>query len=463
MNQSRNLTITSDLHKQLHQHLFPGDGLEAAAILICARAPGPRTRLLVKDAVFVPYAQCKERHPDYLMWPGMALEEAIDRAEKEGLSLILTHSHPGGLFDFSLQDNESDQLTMPGLFQAIGEMHGSAIMTPDGAMLARIYGPDMEPRSLESVTVIGDDLVWWWADRQFRPRPMAFTREATEELARLSACVVGVSGTGSIVAEQLARLGLGQVILIDFDDIEPRNLNRILHSTIEDARTGKSKVLAFAEAVAAYREGRVAVPVNASILTREAVLSASQADVIFSCVDTLDARQVADLIGSSFLLPLFDVGVSVPTRAAPDGQAIADVCGRIDYVKPGGATLQDRGVYDPAMLRAEYLRRTAPDAHRGEMQQGYLRGVNEEAPAVISLNMRAASACVMEFLARAYPFRHERNGGHARIEFSLAANEEEFTAEHEFQRSSSLNLGRGDLEPLLGLPALQVRRPSARQ
>ena len=48
------LTLTKNLHERLHAHLFPGDGLEAAAIILCARAPGPRTRLLARDAIFVP-------------------------------------------------------------------------------------------------------------------------------------------------------------------------------------------------------------------------------------------------------------------------------------------------------------------------------------------------------------------------------------------------------------------------
>lgn len=240
-----------------------------------------------------------------------------------------------------------------------------------------------------------------------------------------------------------------------------RQRSRWINSTMEDAIAQRPKVLAFADAVASYRGEGVAVPVEASILSREAVLNASQADVLFSCVDTLDARQVADLIGSSFLIPLFDVGVSIPTRKSGLGEAIADVCGRIDYVKPGGHTLQDRGVYDPTSLRAEYLHRTAPDAHREEMKAGYLRGIKEEAPAVISLNMRAASACVMEFIARAYPFRHESNSEYIRTQFSLAANDEDFVSAGAFQISMNANFGRGDLEPLLGLPALRMPKLKA--
>jgi hypothetical protein len=155
---------------------------------------------------------------------------------------------------------------------------------------------------------------------------------------------------------------------------------------------------------------------------------------------------------------LFDVGVVIPVRKSGEGFAIADVCGRVDYVQPGGVTLGDRGVYTPESLRGEYLRRVAPEAHQKEVEAGYLKGLVEEAPAVITLNMRAASACVNEYIARAYPFRLEPNRRYARTSFSLAACEEEYVAEDDFAASPNPHLARGDLEPLLGLPALKAPR-----
>jgi hypothetical protein len=181
----------------------------------------------------------------------------------------------------------------------------------------------------------------------------------------------------------------------------------------------------------------------------------SQCDVIFSCVDTHEARQVADLIASSFLIPLFDVGVVIPTRKAREaGVAIGDVCGRIDYIQPGGSTLADRGVFTPESLRAEWLRKANPKAAEEEQEAGYIRGLSEQAPSVISLNMRASSAVVMEYIARAFPFRHDPNGDFARTKFSLAAAEEEYMAEGDFPQDADTELGRGEEEPLLGIPAL---------
>ena len=87
---------------------------------------------------------------------------------------------------------------------------------------------------------------------------MAFTSEMRAWLARMSVCVIGVSGTGSIVAEQLARLGVGEIILIDFDKLEERNLNRILNSSLADI--GSYKVEMFAGAIRRYRPDCDVIP-----------------------------------------------------------------------------------------------------------------------------------------------------------------------------------------------------------
>lgn len=452
------LSLTESQHAELHRHLFPGDGLEASAILLCSRTPEPRIRFIVRDQLMVPHEACK-RERDNLSWPGRAIAEAVARAEADKLALVLIHSHPGGLFGFSDLDDRSDQVTIGSLFHGYGTCHASAIMTPDGAMAARWYDAALVPSDFDAVSVVGHDLRWWWRDGAFSRRPMAFTSEARDELSRLCVCVIGVSGTGSPVAEQLARMGFGHVILLDHDRVEKKNLNRILNSTLEDAERERLKVDMMATAITLYRGDGVAVPLAASIADRDAVLLVSQADILFSCVDTLDARHIADEIAASFCLPLFDVGVTIPTRKAAGAErVIADVCGRIDYIQPGGSTLRDRGVYSPESLREEYLRRAAPEAHAEEVNAGYLRGVKEEAPSVISLNMRAASACVMELIARAHPFRHDSNERFARTLFSLASGEEIYTAESQFKAQPNPKLGRGAVEPLLGLPAFRMSK-----
>jgi ThiF family/Prokaryotic homologs of the JAB domain len=450
------LSLTAAVHAQLQAHLFPGDGKEAAAVLVCTRVPGPRLRLLVRDVVFVQHEACASRTEYSLTWPGACIEEGIDIAERERLSIVLLHSHPNGFAAFSHTDDTSDHDVMPCLFEAVDHIHGSAVILPSGVMFARLYDRHGVLTPVDLVSVAGDDMKFWWRDDLpgATCRPMAFTSDMRCELSRLAACIIGVSGTGSPMAEQACRLGFGRVLGIDHDRVEDKNLNRILNTTLADAKAKRLKVEAFAERVNGYREAPFFEGIDANVMTRKAVLAAAQADVIFCCVDTHRGRMIADRLAAAFLLPLFDVGVAIPTRKVGEGRGIAEVTGRIDYVYPGGSSLSDRGVYTSASLQAEALAESDPEAHAEHVKAGYIEGLPEQAPSVIALNMRAASACMLEFMARAFPFRQEPNSQYARTRFMLAEAFEEVNAEEEFEAKASPLLARGSAEPLLGLPVL---------
>lgn len=453
------LVIAGVHHKMLESHLLPADGKEAAAILFCRSALPVRARLMVIDQLLIPHRSCSTRLPDYITWPGELLSNAIDRAEEEQLSLILVHSHPGGYPDFSRTDDESDQFSIGNIFAGWSGPpppagHGSAIMTGTGRLRARLYDPDLQAMDIVRTSVFGDDIRIWEKDVADEP-PMAFSAEMTARLGRLHACVIGVSGTGSIIAEQAARMGFGGLTLIDFDRVEPKNLNRIVNSSAEDAANSVLKVEMFEKSVMRHRPNILLTTVAQNVLSREAVLEAAKADIIFSCVDSAQGRQVADLIASAFMIPLIDMGVTIPTRKMPDGSpAIAEVMGRIDYVQPFGSTLGQRQVYTPASLRAEYLAEVDVEAFDAERREGYIKGTIEQAPSVIALNMRAASSAMLELVARIFPFRHDPNRSKARSLFALADGEEEYFSEDEFEPGPTADVGRGPLEPLLGLPAL---------
>ncbi len=61
-----------------------------------------------------------------------------------------------------------------------------------------------------------------------------------DRLQRAHACVVGIGGVGSWVAESLARSGVGSLTLIDLDEVCVSNVNRQLHAL--DGEIGKPKV-----------------------------------------------------------------------------------------------------------------------------------------------------------------------------------------------------------------------------
>ena len=85
--------------------------------------------------------------------------------------------------------------------------------------------------------------------------------------------------------------------------------------------------------------------------------------------------------------------------------------------------------------------------------QGYIKGVAINRPAVISVNMFYAALAVNEFLARLHSYRTEPNGDSATFCVSLSGLF--MVREPDSWLSSSARLlARGDVEPRLDMPSL---------
>ena len=75
-----------------------------------------------------------------------------------------------------------------------------------------------------------------------------YGKKGAQLLQNAHFCVIGIGGVGSWVAEALARNGIGQLTLIDLDDICITNINRQLHALTDTV--GMSKVDVMAERIA---------------------------------------------------------------------------------------------------------------------------------------------------------------------------------------------------------------------
>ncbi|MDH5184227.1 MAG: tRNA cyclic N6-threonylcarbamoyladenosine(37) synthase TcdA [Gammaproteobacteria bacterium] len=76
-----------------------------------------------------------------------------------------------------------------------------------------------------------------------------YGREAFDWIQKAHFCVVGIGGVGSWAVEALARTGIGEITLIDHDDISISNTNRQIHTHVNSY--GKSKVDEMAERILA--------------------------------------------------------------------------------------------------------------------------------------------------------------------------------------------------------------------
>jgi len=465
------LRMTGSQVRRLHAHLFRDEN-EAVAIALCGQRRGAGHQLLVHKLILIPHEDCDLRSPTTVAWSTDLIIPALIEANQRGWSVVKFHSHPGGYNAFSEQDDRSDGALFPSIAGWIDHdvRHASVVMLPDGAMFGRMVDDLGQFHPIEAIVVAGEVLqVWRYADvtgdGPIVPTPtyalrhaQAFGALTTRRLGGLTVAVIGCSGTGSIVIEQLYRLGVGRLVIVDPDVVKDHNLNRILNTTAADAKAKRPKVQVIHDVLVKVGLGPEILPIARSLYSAEAIKAVAECDIVFGCVDSAEARYLMNRIAAFYVLPYFDVGVALD---ADDAGRITQVCGYIHYVQPDLSSMVSRGAVSMEDVRAEGERRRNPEHYAELRRAGYIRNVKEDRPAVISVNTIFSGMIVNEFLARLHDFRDDPGDLYATIGFSLSQmaiypESETGTPCRLFAR----HVGRGDTDLLLDMPEFSAEAGS---
>jgi hypothetical protein len=454
------LRISGEMHAQLRAHLHPGDLKEAIAFALCGRlSTSTHNGLLVHKLLLIPHELCT-RKGDFIEWPTDYIDDLIDEAAEKSMGILKIHSHPEGYDDFSELDDASDRILFPSIYALINEQapHFSAIMYSDGVIKARVVHTDNEFQPVDKVSIIGDQVIIYGATEKGNDAEINLRNQQTfglgtsNLLKSLTVTVIGCSGTGSIVIEQLARLGVGKLIIADPDQIELKNLNRILNSTYEDAINGAEKVAVMQRAISAMGFDTEVVAFRSLLQEDRPLMEAAMSgDFIIGSVDSIEGRSIMNSVSTMYLIPYIDMGVKLVTDKKG---GIDEISGSVHYLQPGKSSLRTRGVYTIEELAAEGLKRTNPEMYDEQRKNGYVVDINVESPAVIPINMQTASLAVLEFLARLHPYRYDPNARFAQTNISIS----DWEIWHEMEGSDDLYLkklvGRGNMKPMLNSPNL---------
>ena len=112
--------------------------------------------------------------------------------------------------------------------------------------------------------------------------------DAVAKLARAHVVVLGVGGVGSWAAEELARAGIGELTLVDFDRIAPSNLNRQVHALT--STIGRLKVEVMAERLIQINPA-LTIHTHAERLLPEALPDyLADGDFTIDCIDDVQAK-----------------------------------------------------------------------------------------------------------------------------------------------------------------------------
>jgi len=459
------LRLTGEQHAQLKSHLFPGDGREAAALAVCGRLrSGHRHALMVRKLLLIPHADC-ERTAASITWPTRCADDFMREAGQRGMAILKIHSHPGGMETFSAHDDRSDAsfLGAVAILLEDEQPHASAVMLPCGRLFARVRDGSGEFQPVSLVSVVSEDLDLWFAEAareipEFaRRHAQIFGAGTVSCLRRMRIAVAGCSGTGTPLIEQLVRLGVGGLVLVDPDRCEWKNLNRMYMTKAADANLGRFKVEVLAEAIGHIGLGTEVTPLAEDLASPAVIRAVASCDFVFGGTDSFAGRDLLNRLATFYTLPYIDMGVQL--RAAPAG-GIDQITGAVHYLQPGRSSLKSRGVYDSEDVRAELMKRQDPVEYAKQLQQKYIKGVQEDRPAVISVNSLTASMAVNEMLARIHRFRYDKNDAYATLRYAVHEPHVFKDAERDLKVCPVLSkeVGRGDVTPLLDRPELSEGR-----
>ncbi|CAD5269305.1 MULTISPECIES: ThiF family adenylyltransferase [unclassified Imperialibacter] len=321
------VVVPDESHQVLQNHLLRVDGQEDLCFATYVPSTGSNRHSGIVREIILPNEGERKVHGNVGFLPTY-FERAMLFARKRKEGLVFLHSHPvPGWQGMSNDDVIAEERMAPAANTLTGlPLIGMTIGT-DGAWSARFWLKDsVEKRKFnrywcESVRVLSkklnitfnDDLLPPQFDSKKQLRTIsAWGRKTQEDLSRLRIGIVGLGSVGSIVAEVLARTGFSNFVLIDFDTVEEKNLDR---TNVLKADVGRAKVFAVEEVI---RRSATSPTIHIdsieySICEKNGYRSALDCDILFSCVDRPWPRQILNFIAYAHMIPVIDGGILVRT------------------------------------------------------------------------------------------------------------------------------------------------------
>ncbi|HYT05448.1 MAG TPA: ThiF family adenylyltransferase [Gemmatimonadales bacterium] len=354
--------MAEQIDNELRAHLIREDGQEDLAFALWSPSVGAERLTALLHAVVLPKEGDRQVHGN-VSFNQQYFERVCQLALAQGLGIAFLHSHPyPGWQDMSWDDVVAERRIAGPAAALTGLPLVGLTVGSNGAWSARFWvhedGRSYGRHWCALVRVVGGRLRVTYAD-EVLPRPAfrdLFRRtvtvwgpEAHADLARLRVGIVGLGSVGALVAETLARMGLTRFALIDFDHVEPHNLDRLVTATERDI--GRLKVDVAQERMNAIATAE-AVDVRGvpfSVVEEAGYRAALDCDVIFCCVDRPRARHVLNHMAYGHLIPVIDGGIAVRFK----DRRFSGVDWQVQTVAAGRPCLECLETYDQADVSTE--------------------------------------------------------------------------------------------------------------
>lgn len=212
--------------------------------------------------------------------------------------------------------------------------------------------------------------------------------QGLRRLAGSSVAVFGLGGVGSFAVEGLVRGGVGQLVLIDYDQVEASNLNRQLQATEQTLGRPKAEVLA--ERCRTINPDLEVLP---RLLSYGAKTSGQlldrRFDFVLDCIDQVTAK--LHLVETCLQkgLPIIS-SMGAAGKLDPDGIQVADIadthtCGLARIMRK---ELRARGI-DSGVRVVFSTAPVLPDQKSSQRDRSEPLGSSSVIPALFGMTMAA--------------------------------------------------------------------------
>jgi hypothetical protein len=242
-----------------------------------------------------------------------SMQEIFNR--KGGCFHVHLHDHRG-IPSPSFTDSES----LPGIadsFANIGaqQANGFIILSEDSIYASVKLQKKKHLVKPTLISVVGDPMhLVYPGQKRLHENPVynrqSFLGESAQfHFENIKVAIIGYGGGGSHIGQQLAHIGVRNVVIFDDDAVEDSNMNRLVGAWFRDVKNKMLKTSIAKRVIKKILPKANVVVINDRWQNRPDVLQSC--DIVLGCVDSYAEREQLEAECRRYLIPLIDIGMDV--------------------------------------------------------------------------------------------------------------------------------------------------------
>jgi molybdopterin-synthase adenylyltransferase len=336
------IRITRKLFETMLDHVENFVQGEEAGFLICSLSHlVDRDVLLAREWMPIPEtALTRNTDGSMLAWSAAFNSSVLERAIDLGGSLVLVHSHGGSQPAFSADDRAKEVPLFAAFSRLLFDAPTGTLLLGSGDAAGSLWRNGINELHFGRLVILDETIEVWQSVEAISPEPKRRKRlirqsgaigpQSDVKLASTRVAVLGVSGGGSHVIQQLAHQGVGTLMPVDDQLVEESNLGRLVGASEADIDVSLKTQVA-RRVVQSVDTSIEVIEVSDRFPSRETLDVLRSADIIVACVDTFYARNTVNSFCRRYLIPLIDIGLTLRSHrerlVLADGQVITSLPG----------------------------------------------------------------------------------------------------------------------------------------